>query len=277
MNRAYIALFAAGLAPPPANAQTSPVAGCYELRWGGPPSADTLYYRPPPVIHLVDAPPGEGLRRIEVPNGSVPSPHRSATWSTVGDTVRMSWSTGFIGVQARMTESPEGLTGTMSPFTDVAGSRWPVTPLEAIRFECGAANLYPIESMRRFRRAVQLTNGDSLTLGLPLPPGVVPDSSRSFRTELSVALAPPFSQARRVSVSLREGGVVGSISISIPGLDDPQSLLDLFVSTYGAWNAVDHYDDHRGWVWSGRAESMTIAFTPASGTRIGLHDPRIAR
>ncbi len=78
-------------------------------------SPDSIYYEIPPRVEFVSGGPGRTV--IVVPEGAMPSVHRYRRSATVGDSLRLSFSTGFTGVTARLVRSGEGWTGT------AAGSR----------------------------------------------------------------------------------------------------------------------------------------------------------
>jgi len=267
----------------PVRAQTpsSDLLGCYELRFGEfndwhPAAADTVYYRPPPIIRLIGGEPDSGGGHIiDVPPGSIPSPHPRAVWAQSGDSVRLGWSTGFIGVSALVTRSERGLSGVLSPFTDVLRPEWPETPIEAIRRPCDAPTTYPIDSMRRFLRAVELVTGDSVRIGHSLPPGIRTREETRRRTYVEADLAAPFGDAQAISIRFVRDNLVGGVTLEYPDLSDPRDLLELLVSAYGPWQGLDEYDDRRSWVWQGRAEMMSVLHDPDTGTRLSFADPRL--
>lgn len=162
MNRVLGPWLAAGaaalsLSSGPLSAQESlrsEAAGCYEFEvqhsgvW--PESADSLFYRPPPLVEFtLLSREVEGRHAIVVPAGSVPSPHSRAFWWTVADTLHAVWSTGFIGLRAELMMSDDGLIGEAHRFTDQA-SAMPATkgPFVGRRVPCDRPTRFPIASMR---------------------------------------------------------------------------------------------------------------------------------
>ena len=147
--------------------------------WADHP-ADSLYDRPPPRVMLM-APGTEGWGLVDVPVGALPSPHRRSMsrWRLSHDTLRVHWSTGFIGVSATLLRDGESFSGEANPFTDVAGHPRPTAPIEAIPVPCQAPTPSTAALMRRFVRAVPPASNEELSVGEVVPESI-PLESRAY-------------------------------------------------------------------------------------------------
>lgn len=240
--------------------------GCYAFTLVAPASwdgqrSDSIYYRPPPFVRFARSSDGEsGPHPIRVPEGSIPSPHRSGTWRVVGDTVRASWSTGFIGLGARLVAVEGGvLEGEAWPFTDVVGGPAPERArIAGTPSPCADSVRYPLASVRRFARSVPLESGRELVLGEPPPDGVTLDGNELRSIVTGDRAAGLFGDAERLSVRLDRGGRVASIGLRYPSGHDLERLLDGLIARWGRWTGSGAYDGNREWVWSGRVETMFL-------------------
>lgn len=131
-------------------------------------SPDSIYYEIPPRIEFVSEGPGQTV--IVVPEGAMPSVHRYRSGAIVGDTLRLSFSTGFTGVAARLVRSGEGWTGTARGFTDVIPHQANARPIALLEVPCDTPPPVSIdEMMPPLARSVELENGLVIALGEPLP------------------------------------------------------------------------------------------------------------
>src|SRR2546428_2094402 len=149
MNRSLLtfAICAASigaLTDPPAQSTGLPV--CYSVRlgtWSGPnpswtpPSAfmlDTV-----PVID--DSTPKRRARhtflvRPESPGRPLPQWLKPRWWRSARDSLLVSWSNGFSGLQLQLTQDGDSLRGVAQTFTDVIGPMHPSAPVSAVRMPC---------------------------------------------------------------------------------------------------------------------------------------------
>lgn len=180
MRAAALLILSAAVAPTWLRAQASSWTGCYDLEigsWSRPVGGDSLYYSPPGRIRL-DSLPAEGHfsdptgYRVHPAPGSPPSIHDHVSWKPTGaDSIVISWSTGFSGLQARMIREESLLRGQASTFTDVIPFEPRTADVIARPVPCDAPMSPEKAVWRRFPREVPLQTGDTLTLGEPLPSG----------------------------------------------------------------------------------------------------------
>jgi|GEM_PF-2428373 len=159
-------------------APTAPLAGsCFDLvveDWRGDRAllSDSLAFSPPPRVLLDTAGPAPRLSRIHGARllrpapGALPSAHRFAFWRPLeGDSVEMRWSTGFVGLHARLARRGPDLGGSAETFTDAMGQEQAAASMIAMRVDCDA----PLPEAHRFRyrypRGIAVEGADSLRLG----------------------------------------------------------------------------------------------------------------
>lgn len=264
-------VFGGLLMAPGAGAQSlelSDVEGCWTLAWGRLAAwegADSVYYRPPPFVRFATGP----ALRVEVPEGSVPSPHRRTSWSLSGDTLHAWWSTGFVGVRVRMTPDDSVLTGTMQTFTDVIGEPHPTAPVRATPRPCDAPFQHPASALRPLPRGITLATGERITLGDPLPEGLDLREGR-LGTRIVGETAGLFAGATSIQVARDGGGLVSSIRLDIAGRDS-ESVARAIAADFGPWDMAQ--DQWRR--WQGRSETLHIGPHPTRGLRVTLRDPRM--
>ena len=128
---------------------SSVAPGCYQVNmgaWSGSfPSGMPEGHQPPPLIQL-DTTRMPGIRApLELfrvtPN--IPSLERYRIvppyWTTtqVGDTIMISWSSGFMGTTLVLTRNAEGFAGQARAFYDVIGPVQPRAEVTLVRRSCG--------------------------------------------------------------------------------------------------------------------------------------------
>ena len=133
-------------------------------------AGDSVFYGMPPRIRLAGplADAGDAWE-IVVPEGAMPTRHRYTRYGVQGDTLTLSFSTGYTGAVARLGVAEEvAWMGHVRTFDDYTGLQWSrrvdVTPVA-----CDAPPPVPSSVMRTVPRAVQLVGGTTITLGEPLP------------------------------------------------------------------------------------------------------------
>ena len=189
---------ALGHAPLAAQEDTAELTGChdiivgdwYVLEYGldGPSAplwhqrSDSLDFELPSRIQFA----GPYWRRdlipprtqIIVPEGALPSIHRSTLAWIADDSLHLVFSTGHAGVRARLPRSEDGWAGTAITFYD-DGGQVDARPMELIPADCNSTPPVSIDAMRTLARSVELEGGAAITLGKPLPDAVqavaVPD------------------------------------------------------------------------------------------------------
>lgn len=254
----------------PAEAQTlaEAVSGhCFDLalREFEPPfgqPSDSISYRPPPRI-LFFGQASRSRNPIVVPEGAVPSPHRVATWGLVRDTLRVTWSTGSVGLSAWLVPSGRGLAGVATPFANF-GDAPPASHAEllAMHVECESYNPFPLSEMRRFLQDIRLETGVSLRLRTVLPTGLetqtTPTATMILDRGLGIA-----SDATSIEVGPPGTDAIQSIVLRYPGETDVEALRDLLAAAHGPWNATDPPAAPReAWYWIGRAETISLVDGP---------------
>ena len=119
--------------------------------------------------------------QIVVPEGALPSIHYITVAWIADDSLRLVFSTGYAGVDARLTRSDDGWAGIAITFVDYSGEQVNARAIELIPANCDSPPLVSIDAMRSLARSGELDSGHVITLGKPLPDAVqtvaVPDRS----------------------------------------------------------------------------------------------------
>lgn len=243
-------------------------AGCYDLQLGdfaegAVNPGDSLVNRPPPRVELRIRN-GAPVHPIHVPAGSIPSVHQFATWSSSGDTLRLDWTNGFMGLSAELSRSAVGTVGEAWPttHTSLRGEPPPPrAPIVAKPVRCESQTPYPLSAMRRFRPRIRLVSGVTLTLGESLPVGLssVPVGEALAIQDQGIGLA---SGAQAIHVTLSGSDLVDFIRLEFPATHDVSVLRDRLVERFGPPTSGDDSNGIRGWSWDGRAESIFLVDMP---------------
>lgn len=241
------------------------IAGCYDVEISGldPVGADSVYYRPPPRVVLDVDRREQGLgaesRVITVPPGSIPSPHATAYWGIQDSTVRMTWTTGYIGISANVNVVPGGLSGEYNRFTDVVRrTPRPRGTFTATRVDCTEPTPFRVSEMARYFRPIPVRGGESLELGEAIPPSLAVTPTRRPRTyTLGADVEGALRGADGIRVRVDEAGRMTSIHLSYP-LEDLERIREWLVNTFGRWHAHEESSESQHWYWQGRAESLSL-------------------
>lgn len=155
------------------------VLGCYDIQlgpWDQPDSLtfDSLRYQPPPRVEFdtVAFDPRSadtGPFLVRPAPGSRASRHRFTLWGIEGDSIRASWTTGFVGLSVTMVPEDGVLRGYALTVTDVEGSRRYRAEVVASPVSCSAPPEFPASESQWVVRKVDLGTGASVVLGEPLP------------------------------------------------------------------------------------------------------------
>ena len=95
------------------------------------------------------------------------------------DSLRLSFSTGYAGVVARLQATGEAAwTGLVRTFDDYTGLRWS-RRVDLAPVPCDAPPPVPSSVMRPVPRTVQLVGGATIALGEPLPESLETSRRRS--------------------------------------------------------------------------------------------------
>lgn len=196
-------------------------------------SPDSIYYEIPPRIEFVSEGPSRTV--IVVPEGAMPSVHRYRSGAIVGDTLRLSFSTGFTGVAARLVRSGEAWTGTARGFTDVIPHQANARPIALLEVPCDTPPPVSIdEMMPPLARSVELESGLVITLGEPLPEQLETEATISSNWLLVVGRTRGlFGTIDSVAVLLTRSNEVSQIRLRYPGADSFERLDARLRDLYG--------------------------------------------
>ena len=137
------------------------------------PSArdDSTDYEIPPRIEFAGPrePPSSRMA-IVVPEGALPSVHAYMYGEITGDSLDLSFSTGYAGVTARLARSGDGWAGAARTFIDVSSYPVHARPITLAPAACDSPPPASIDEMRpALARSVELEDGLVIKLGEPLP------------------------------------------------------------------------------------------------------------
>ena len=177
--------------------------------------------------------------RIVVPEGALPSIHGFTGARIVGDSLYMSFSTGFAGVRATLAPSGEGWVGTKRFFTDISPHGHDAGPIELTPVPCDSPPPVSIDVMRQLGRSVILADGRTITVGEPAPEWLESILDEDGDGELTGVgpLQGIFGTPERITVSVRRryGGLVTWVRLFYsPETDTFERLEERLRWTYGA-------------------------------------------
>ena len=194
IGRAIAALLAAVLAATPLSAQepSTELTGCHDIivgewyvlehGWEGPEApllhqrGDSLDFELPSRIEFAGPYWRMDLEnprtQIVVPGGALPSIHHHTHVRVAGDSLHMSFSTGYAGMHIRLVRSMEGWSGIATTFVDYSGEQVNARPVKLIPASCDSPPPVSIDAMRPLARSVELEGGLVITLDRPLPESV---------------------------------------------------------------------------------------------------------
>ena len=135
---------------------------------------DSAFSQIPPRIRLAGPPAGTtflgSAGQVVVPEGSLPTPHAYMSYGLQGETLRLSFSTGFHGVGARLeTRGGGAWAGMADTHSDNIPYRSWSRPVQLTPVACDSPPPVPSTAMLPVPRAVQLVGGATMALGEPLP------------------------------------------------------------------------------------------------------------
>ena len=212
------------MVPETVRAQRQSVEGCYDLYlnpWSPEPlGSDSILYLPPTRVHLtmaagrVDSSKPYGFSVQSAP-GAMPSVHEYSWWEPRGDTLLITFTTGFSGVQLRLIGG-DTLRGTAQAFTDVMPSPSVMTVVSAQRVQCNASLPSSRSLSYRYAPVVNLVGGDSLLLDAPLPARVRVESGGTRNVTVLGTPLGVYAGAERIEAMLREDATIRSIWLYYP-------------------------------------------------------------
>lgn len=215
--------------------------GCWDVEWGewNPPlpEGDTLRYRPPPRVELMDAlsaRPLEGAFHTQPAPGSLPTLHSSSFWEPLAeDSLRVVWSNGVTGTVGRFAGRGDTLEGELRTFADRQGHQRYRAAASLVRVSCSAPPDVPASAAGPGLWFVPLEGGDTIHLGRLLPKELI---DRPGEVAYRIAGTPTgiFGGARDVRVQLTRGGAVADIRFTYPRDASLDSLVAVFRDTLGS-------------------------------------------
>lgn len=279
LTLAACAALAVGGAPgqaTPLAAQVPPGPSCYDVdvgRWSQPLGVDSIYDAPPPRV-LVDTARGRfvppGARSVRPAPGVTPSVHRFAFLAPAGQDLRLTFSTGFVGVTGTVRGSGGTLRGTLTHFDDTPqeGEVHPEALVTLTPVACDAPFPDAWRPMAHYPTGIALAGGDSIRLGAPLPEGLPILEERGNAVVLDVRPAGLFAASNRVAVRRDEEGRVGYIQLGLPAAADPAGLEAVFTEAYGPPTGRGDFV-----AWADRMSNFSLLFS-ATNTTVVIRDPR---
>ncbi len=225
------------------------LTGCYDVTYGGsvpvPSDGESGFEIPPRIQFSGTAFHNPSATRIVVPEGSLPSVHGFTSAWVSGDSLRMSFSTGYIGVAATLGPSGDGWVGTARAWShyrppQVKFEPWPV---ELAPVPCDSPPPVSIDVMRPLGRSVTFADGRTITVGEPAPEWLETIIDGDGNGELA-GVGPVqgiFGTPERIAVSVRRryGGIVTGVRLYYSPETDAferleERLRDAYGEPYGA-------------------------------------------
>ena len=174
----YLALAALGAGTMAAQERPAELTGCYDITARDLLTDDKVgsgsdseiprrieFAGPAPTLYV-----GDTLRtEIVVPEGALPSVHPMMWGEIIGDSLHVSFSTGFGGVTATMGWAGDRWSGVARHRYDVNPHFIDAGPIELTRVSCDSPPPVSIDAMLPIARSVELVGGLVITLGEPLP------------------------------------------------------------------------------------------------------------
>ena len=160
---------------PPATplAPDSELTGCYDVTHGGSvtvPSAGGSGFEIPPRIQFSGpAFHDPSATRIVVPEGALPSVHGYTNARINGDSLHMSFSTGYFGKVAVLGPAGEGWVGTNRSWVHFGQAEFEPGPIELVPVPCDSPPPVSIDVMRPLGRSVTFADGRTITVGEMAP------------------------------------------------------------------------------------------------------------
>ena len=219
------------------------LTGCYDITAGGsvpvPAKGGSLSEVPPRIEFSGTAFHDPSAARIVVPEGALPSVHPFTSARISGDSLRMSFSTGFAGVSATLAPSHEGWVGTKRFFTDISPHGQDAGPIELTPVPCDSPPPISIDVMRPLGRSVTFADGRIIAVGEPAPEWLETIIDEDGDAELTGVgpMQGVFGTPDRITVAVRRrfGGIVTRVRLYYhPETDTFGNLEERLRDAYGA-------------------------------------------
>lgn len=197
------------------------LSGCYDVTHGGSPTIPSdggSGFVIPPRIQFSGTPfHNPSATRIVVPEGALPSVHGFTSAWIVGDSLHMSFSTGYYGERAVLGPSGDGWVGTARSWTHLSRHGVDAGLIELAPVPCDSPPPVPIDVMRPLGRSVTFADGHTITVGEPAPEWLETIIDEDGNGELPGAgpVQGIFGTPERVTVSVRRryGGIVTRVRL----------------------------------------------------------------
>ena len=229
---------------------------------------DSAYSQIPPRIQLAgphaDPTVLGSAWQIVVPEGALPTPHMFMSYGVDGASLRLSFSTGFHGVGARLeTRGGGAWAGMANTHSDNIPYRSWSRRIDLIPVPCDSPPPVPSSVMRPVPRAVQLVGGATITLGEPLPAPLekIPRETRAGAFTIIGRTDGLFASADSIVVLVsQEHGVIGRIRLIYASEDMHPVLTERLVEAFGSPDSFGLVPDPDRPEWRNRVTRVTLAW-----------------
>jgi hypothetical protein len=235
---------------------------------------DSLNLTPPSRIRLdetsISFP--AGWSAIVVPDNSLQTPHAHKTWRVVRDSLNVVFSSGFSGTGGILAPEGAGWRGKLRNFSDAIPFTVWERQVELIPVDCGAAPRYPASLDRVLPRSVDLTSGESIVLGQPLPAGLTTTVRPSGALSVVGQTTGIFAGTNQIIVSTSGPGVVDRIELHYEASFDLAALGRALEERFGSPRGMGSMS----WRWQNRTTTVYGFPSPAPNrpARMVFIDPR---
>ncbi len=249
-----------------------------ELRGLSPSeTADSVEYSIPSRVRFTNDP--HPLHQslgyvLETPEDVLPVPHSMTTWRELGDSLAVTFSTGYVGTTAVLLPTSQGWVGQQKTFTDTAGGPRYTRTLRLVPTQCDSPPPVPVSLLRALPQSVELDEARPLTLGAPVPAGLDRIARRSRQAKRIVAATVGFFAGTDSVVVVTAPGreVVGTIQLKYA----PEfSWEDLLRRVEASWGPANHRGDSGSAWWTSRTTVVMIVPSTSGWTRVVLRDRRL--
>lgn len=266
LRRAVVAAVAStAVVPAESYAQTGRYVGCYDVHLGdwspGPLPSDSVHYLPPTRIRLSEEP-GRGLGErprgymLDTAPDAMPSIHKYSWWQSTGDSIVLTWSTGFAGISIRVA-GEDTLQGTGQRFVDVVPATQFSVTVRLTPINCEAPVPEERRKSHRFSPVVSFAGGLSLVLDSVPAPGL--ETERVSDNSLLVHADPlaPYDKADRVEMWLRPDGTVRVIRLQYPADVPWTAVVSALRDQFGA--PTSEHPRPRLTMWASRLMVISVS------------------
>jgi len=240
-------------------------------------SADSVEYSIPSRIRFTTQPHPRHQSLgflLETPSDVLPVPHSMTTWRQLGDSIAITFSTGYIGTVAVLLPTSDGWVGQQSTFTDATVGPRHKRTLRIVPTRCDSPPPVPVSLLRALPRSVELADARPLTLGDSLPAGLDRNDRRNPLAQgIDARTIGLFAGADSVVVVFAPSGdVVGTIELKY---SPDYSWEDLLSRIEAAWgSSTDRSPSGSAW-WSSRTTQIMVFPRTSDWTHVVVADRRL--